>query len=164
MTTVVQSEASYCSFRLGADWYALEILCVREILRDTAVTPVPGAEGPIRGLINLRGQVVTIVEAASVLKRPADEGSSSSRLVILRSDADLEARGIRHLATSPDLVGLRVDEVGDVLRGEREALEPIPGELSSGVADAHLVGLLREGDRLVRVVEPVAFLPGKETP
>ncbi|MHC4253162.1 MAG: chemotaxis protein CheW, partial [Planctomycetota bacterium] len=58
----------YCSFRLGAASYGVEVEKVRETLRGMDVTPVPLAPPSVRGIVNLRGEIVTAIDLRLRLK------------------------------------------------------------------------------------------------
>ncbi|MEO6708287.1 MAG: chemotaxis protein CheW, partial [Planctomycetota bacterium] len=63
----MNSSTQYCSFRLGADEYALDVADVQEVLRGLECSPVPLAPASVIGLMNLRGQIVTVVDLAKLL-------------------------------------------------------------------------------------------------
>ncbi len=85
---------------------------VEEINRHTQVTPVPGAPDCVRGLINLRGEVVTVLDLKTILGLGTTEIGPGTRNVIVRSQNER--------------IGLLVDAVSDVVRARRDELLPCP--------------------------------------
>jgi purine-binding chemotaxis protein CheW len=117
----------YCTFYLGDECFALDILAVREINRRVALTPVHGAPPSVRGLLNLRGQIATVIDPAVRLGQPPRELGASTRLIVLDS--------------SDELVGLCVDRIADVIELADAEIEPFacgdesgPVPLVTGVA------------------------------
>src|SRR3954469_16736206 len=91
----------YCTFYLGAHSFGLDVLKVQEIIRYQEMTRVPLAPPVVRGLINLRGQIVTAIDLRRRLElhdRPADQFPVN--VVVYTDDG---------------AVSLLVDEIGDVM-------------------------------------------------
>jgi purine-binding chemotaxis protein CheW len=143
----------YCTFYLGEECFALDILAVREINRRVAVTPVRGAVPAVRGLLNLRGQITTVIDPAVRLGGPPRELGASTRLIVLKTNAELGERRGEGLETCDELVGLCVDRISDVIAIADETVEPVPaGEESA--ADPLIRGVAHHGDECVRILEP----------
>jgi purine-binding chemotaxis protein CheW len=147
--------SQYATFRLEERLFGQSIPMVREIIRCYAITPVPHAQPHIRGLINLRGQVVTILDLAVRLGMPRREIQESSHIIILKTTTELasmQSRGQgQGLQTSADMVGFLVDAIGDVVEADEGKIEPASanvteaeGRFLSGVlkTDAGLLVLL----------------------
>lgn len=90
----------------------VELAEVEEINRHTEVTPVPGAPACVRGLINLRGEVVTVLDLKTILGLGTTEIGPGTRNVIVRSHGER--------------IALLVDGVSDVVRAKRDELLPCP--------------------------------------
>ena len=103
-----------CGFRVGDDYYAISVLDVQEVIKPQTVTPVPMAETHIRGLINLRGQIVTAISLRKLFGLEEDL-SAQHMNVIVRANESLTA--------------LVVDEILDVINVERSAYEKAPETL-----------------------------------
>ncbi len=126
------------SFPLDQDFYALEVAELREVNRDLIWTPIPGAPHYVRGAANLRGTIVTVVDLRRVLgylERPRDLPPC---LLIV--------------AYGGELLGVLVDEVGDVLPLEAEKLQPVPGNLAPGRA-RFLRGVIQQRTKMVAMLE-----------
>ncbi|MBW8888883.1 MAG: chemotaxis protein CheW [Fibrobacteres bacterium] len=105
--------AQYCSFHLADRLYGLPIVGIQEILRHLEVTPVPTAPAYVIGLINLRGQIATVVDLRKRLGLPpAPQGLDPIHIV-----ADLDGEAVSFTA----------DRAGDVFDLEPSGLEPCPG-------------------------------------
>ncbi len=123
----------YATFRVAERLLGLDLLTVREILRPLNITAVPRCSPHIRGLLNLRGQVVTIINLAVCLGLAPAELSEKSHIVILKTRQELGAAHRQGLARDEgptDLVGLLVDAIEDVAEADGSALEPPPANLS----------------------------------
>lgn len=105
----------YCTARVGDLLLGVEVAGIQEILRDTSITPVPLAQPAIRGLINLRGQIVTAVD----LRR---------RLGLADADAGNEFMTMV-LGSAEEPLALVVDAVGDVVEVTPGSFEKPPDTL-----------------------------------
>ncbi len=112
---------------LGGDRYALGVEWVREALRSSPVTPLPGAPRTVAGVLNVRGEIIPALETSEILAR-AERGRPGPVVVV-------EAGGRR--------VGLTVDELVDVVPVPL-GLEPRddPSLLGSALIDGALIGVL----------------------
>ena len=84
-TSQKQQQASdtvsqWVTFRLGEEIYGIDVLQVQEVLRITEISPVPGAPHYVLGIINLRGNVVTVIDARNRFGLPPKETDDASRL------------------------------------------------------------------------------------
>ncbi len=150
-------EIGFCSFRLDSERYAIDILTVQEVNKQCHVTPAMGAPSWVRGLLNLRGQVVTVIDTGVALGLGPREITDASRLVILKTNAELALRGCDHLATSEDLVGLHVDEVMDVISSSVDQIDAPPA--GSREKDMPSVrGVVQLEDGVLRVLDPQILL------
>jgi purine-binding chemotaxis protein CheW len=113
----VTRAAQLVTFHLGDRLLGLPIEVVREILRVEDITPVPDAPAGIRGVINLRGEVVTIVDLRIVLGLDEAEIGPHTRLVVAHSN--------------DEAIGLLVDRVADVVTIDPEEREPLPANSES---------------------------------
>ncbi|MBV9108886.1 MAG: purine-binding chemotaxis protein CheW [Gemmatimonadetes bacterium] len=132
----------YLTFVIGAEPYAVGILQVREILRYEAVTPVPTAPPAVRGVLNLRGRVVPVVDPAIRFGRGPSEITRLSCIVIVETVQDGEAY----------VMGLLVDAVSQVLELGPADIEPVPA-FGSGVRVDFLRGLARQGNRFALLLD-----------
>jgi purine-binding chemotaxis protein CheW len=138
-----QAEAEqYLTFVIGTEQYALGILQVREILRLEEITPVPTAPPAIRGVLNLRGRVVPVVDPAVRFGRARSEISRLSCIVVVETEQGGECL----------TMGLLVDSVSHVLELAAADIEPVPA-FGSGIRVDFLRGLARQGNRFALLLD-----------
>jgi len=135
-------------FRLGTEEYGLPIEHVQSIIRYEQSTPVPHAPSGVEGVINLRGQVIPVIDLSMRLLGVPFSGTATSRIVV--------AEGIS------GLVGLAVDSASEVVSIPLAEIRPAPGAaLSSDTAEA-FEGVANHGDRLVILLDAEKALPRPE--
>ncbi len=122
--------------------FAVPVRVVREINPPLTVTPVRRAPPAVRGLANLRGQVVTLIDLGVLLGSGPLEITDSSRLVILKTNAELGDLLDEAFRTSEDKIGLLIDEVIDVIKPCRQEVEPRPSTLGAH-ASSHALALCK---------------------
>ncbi len=140
---VYQSEAleyGLASFFLGEALFSVNIRLVREINPHLDITPGRKVASYVNGLVNLRGQIVTVIDLAQRLGLGLCEIGPESRLVILKTNSELAALDDCALASTEDKVGLLVDRISDVVTPHADQLEPPPPNLD-GDGSAYLVGV-----------------------
>lgn len=129
--------AQVCTFEVGDLRFAIAVESVQEVLRAQAMTPVPRAPEAVRGLINLRGQIVTALDLRRRLW--LGEGPEPEMNVIVRS------RG--------EAVSLLVDRIGDVADTGGLELQPVPSNLPVAVREV-THGVLTLPDAILLVLDP----------
>ena len=124
----------FIAIEFGEQLFAIDIRLVREISRSKGLTRVPRAPHYIRGLANLRGQVVLVLDLSVLLGRASAALRNESDLVVLKTVAEL--RTVRSgddsgldIDTGDKPIGLIVDRVVDVLRIAENAVQPVPPHL-----------------------------------
>ena len=144
------SSQQFCTFYLGEQCFGLDVLKVQEIVTHQATTRVPLAHPMIRGLINLRGQIVTAIDLRCRLELPPRA-------------ADLEPVNIV-VQTDDGAVSLLVDEIGDVLEVTAEQFER-PPETLQGAARDLIRGAYKLPDRLLVILDTdlITSLPSEAT-
>ena len=134
-----------CTFQLGELAFGVEVEHVQEVMRFQAMTRVPLASGLVRGLLNLRGQIVTVLDVRTRLGLPALPDAAEPMNVVLR--------------TGDGVVGLLVDQIGDVLEAPQRAFERAPETLPARLRDViHGVYKLEARLLLLLDVERVVVL------
>jgi purine-binding chemotaxis protein CheW len=125
------STIQLATFNLNGVLWGVNILQVREILRRVEAAPVPQAPAHVRGLLNLRGQIVTLIDLALRLGQPATKGQMC---LVLRNDAELAAVSASLDALEPtgdDSVGIFVDHMADVVAIDEQDIRPPPANTSA---------------------------------
>jgi purine-binding chemotaxis protein CheW len=125
----------YCTFHLDGSLFGVEVGHVQEVLRDQEMTPVPLAPEVVRGLINLRGQIVTAIDLRRRLGRAPLADGTRPMNVVVRSDEGA--------------VSLLVDDIGDVLEVAGDVLERPPENISARSRDLLRGVIQRERDLLL---------------
>lgn len=142
----------FATFYLNDTLFGLPILAVREITPIIKMTEVPLAPEYISGLINLRGQVVTIMDLGVKLGLGKRDISEKTRLIIIKTDGELSEFAIEQgIKTSDDPVGLLVDKIGDVISTEEEEIEPPPANMD--IEDLKYVrGVIKTDEKLLTIL------------
>jgi purine-binding chemotaxis protein CheW len=91
----------WVTFRLENETYGINVMQVQEVLRYTDIAPVPGAPGYVLGIINLRGNVVTVIDTRSRFGLPFSDATDSTRIVIIEAEKQV--------------IGILVDSVAEVV-------------------------------------------------
>jgi len=126
------------SFSLGNEEYGVDISQVQEINRMVQITHVPRAPHFMEGVINLRGQLIPIIDLRARFGMARAEHTKNTRIVVT------EIGGKR--------VGMVVDAVSEVLRIPVEQVEEAP-EMISGVETEYIRGVGKLGDRLIIMLD-----------
>ena len=135
MTTTTQ----LCTFHVDDLLFAIEVVRIQEVIRFEQITRVPLAAQVVRGLINLRGQIVTAVDLRSGLGLDPSTNDEAPMNVVVRLDEGL--------------VSIIVDNIGDVLEVDESSFEHPPPTLPvhiRRVVDA----VCKLPDRLLLVLDP----------
>lgn len=151
----------YATFGLGDRLFGMDLLVIREINRILDITPVPRSREHIRGLINLRGQIVTIIDLAVRLGLPRHEIGDTSHNIILKTASELNAssqRDIRGLSMDP--VGFLVDAIGDVVEADASAIEPLSANVTEAEA-RFLSGVIKTSEGLLVLLDLPQILRGQ---
>ena len=131
-------EHQYCTFYVDGHYFGLDVLKVQEIIRYQEMTRVPLAPPVVRGLINLRGQIVTAID----LRRRLDLAD--------RPAGQFPVNVVVH--TDDGAVSLLVDEIGDVLEVSEKEFER-PPETLRGPARELIRGAYKLTDRLLLILD-----------
>ncbi len=134
--------SQFATFRVGDRLFGLDILGVREIIRVSNITPVPRSDAHIRGLINLRGQIVTILDLSVRLGHEPAQVKDSSHIVILKHASASTPAGGQARGGTADVMGLLVDAIGDVVEAEATLAEAPPANLTDA-EERFLAGVLK---------------------
>lgn len=132
---VEQLPGKYLTFDLDNEQFGIEILKVREIIRVMNTTNVPGAPPFIRGVINLRGKIIPVLELRS--RFGLDDVEDGERTCIIVVEVTRDDRTVE--------IGLVVDSVREVLNVGADDVEP-PPEFGANVETSLLLGIARSED------------------
>jgi purine-binding chemotaxis protein CheW len=122
----------FTTFYVGKTYFGIPILQVREINHNLRITEVPDSPTYIKGLLNLRGQIVTLFDLAVRLGRAETEIGNTTRNLILKTDADtakLREQGLVKERVGDDAVGFIVDRIADVVEVDEHEIVPPPANV-----------------------------------
>lgn len=122
------------SFRLAQEEYGIEITKVQEIILPGEITRVPRTPDYVKGLINLRSEVIPVVDLRRRFDLPAQETNDETRIMVVNV----------HGKT----LGMIVDAVSEVLRVAKDQIVPPPTTVA-GIGHEYLTGLVKLNDRLL---------------
>ncbi len=134
---VSASDGQYVTVRIGGQLFGLPINSVHEVFAPQRITPVPLAPPEIRGALNLRGRIVTMIDMHCLLGVPAGDKHGNMA-------AGIEFKG--------ESFGLIIDEVGEVLSLDATKVEPNPVNIDRGWVDI-LAGVYRMPGELLLVLD-----------
>ena len=135
--------AQYLNFMLGDEVFAMDIRNVREIVQHAAITTVPQMPDFVRGVINLRGSVVPVIDLQARFGRARARQGEKTCIVIF----DLT------LATERFELGLLVDSVNEVLELSASAIEEAP-QFGATIAREFIFGIGKVGSRFITIIHP----------
>lgn len=131
-------EQQLVTFRLDQEEFGIDIMTVQEIIKIPSITHVPRAPKYIEGVINLRGNVIPVINL-------------NERFAIRQSAESTDAR-IIVVQVENKVVGMKVDQVSEVLRLAEDDIEP-PPPMAIGVDASYIRGVGKVGERLVALLE-----------
>jgi purine-binding chemotaxis protein CheW len=123
-----------CTFVLGELAFGIEVVKIQEVMRFQAMTRVPLASRMVRGLLNLRGQIVTVIDLRARLGLPVLADMDEPMNIVLR--------------TNDGVVSLLVDAIGDVLAADSADFESAPKTLPAALRDV-VFGVYKHERRLL---------------
>jgi purine-binding chemotaxis protein CheW len=134
----MSDEKQFCTFYLGDRFFGVEVERVQEVFRYQEMTEVPLAPSVVRGLINLRGQIITAIDLRRRLGMKAISNDQRPMNIVVRNN--------------DDVVSLLVDRIGDVLEVGDEVLEPPPETLDE-VAKKMIPGVYKLNGSLLLTLD-----------
>jgi len=147
-------ERQYVSFRKDQHLFGIDILFVREIIRSVDYTPVEKAPPSLLGLLNLRGQIITVIDPSLALGLEPSEITPDSRCIILKTSSEIERfvdKGLVDDALGADAIGLLVDSISDVATAGEDGVDAPPAN-AHGLNTSNLSGVLKMEDDLLLVL------------
>lgn len=132
------NEVQVVAFSLGQEEYAVDILYVLEINRLLNITRVPRAEKHIEGVVNLRGNIIPIINLHTRFNINASENEEDKRIIVFQLD--------------DTKVGIIVDQVSEVLRLSKKDIEETEKVYSAKDAD-HIKGIAKVNNRLLLLLD-----------
>lgn len=141
MTTTNQSK-QYLTFTLANEVYGLEVSSTREVVDYTVITPIPKTPDWIRGVLNLRGNVIPVLDLKLRLGMGTTERTKNACILILEIELDGESM----------VMGVLADSVQEVLEIETSQIEP-PPRFGAKVSTAYIRGMGRRAEGLFIILD-----------
>lgn len=148
-TAQVQGNATlrWVTFFLSQEKYGINVMQVQEVLRVSEIAPVPGAPDYVLGIINLRGNVVTVIDTRQRFGLGSKEMDDSSRIVIVES--------------GDQVVGILVDSVAEVIDLQLSEIESAPN-VGSEDSSRFIQGVASQSDELLIIIDLNKLLSDEE--
>lgn len=137
-TEIHSDTVELASFFIGEALCGMDILRVQEINKLIEMTRVPQAPEYVLGILNLRGEIVTIIDLGKKLGLKSTEISDKTRNIIVNSNGE-------H-------IGLMVEKISDVVQAKFEKIEAPPANIG-GVQGKYFTGVLKTKDRLIGILD-----------
>ena len=137
----------WVTFRLENESYGINVMQVQEALRYTEIAPVPGAPPYVLGIINLRGNVVTVIDTRSRFALPNAETTDQTRIVIIEAENQV--------------VGILVDAVAEVVYLRQSEIETTPN-VGNDESAKFIQGVCHKNDELLILVDLEKLMSDEE--
>ena len=137
----------WVTFKLAGETYGINVMQVQEVLRYSEIAPVPGAPSYVLGIINLRGNVVTVIDTRHRFGLESGEINDNTRIVIIEAD--------NHV------VGIMVDSVAEVVYLRQSEIETAPN-VGNDESAKFIQGVCHKYSELLILIELNKLLSGEE--
>ncbi len=134
-----EKEYQLVVFTLGQEEFGVDISQVREIVRVVQITYLPKAPTFIEGVVNLRGQVLAVIDLSKRIGVPSKERGENTRIIVVE--------------VGENTVGMIVDSVSEVLRLSSEFVEDVPSLVETEVPEHYIRGVGKLKDRLLVLLD-----------
>lgn len=128
----------WVTYRLDEETYGINVMQVQEVLRYTEIAPVPGAPNYVLGIINLRGNVVTVIDTRARFGLPSADITDNTRIVIIESDEHV--------------LGILVDSVAEVVYLRSSEIDSAPN-VGTEESAKFIQGVSNRDDELLILVD-----------
>ncbi|WP_321420824.1 chemotaxis protein CheW [uncultured Methanomethylovorans sp.] len=126
-------------FQLAEEEFGLDIMQVQEIIRIPDITRIPHSPDYVKGVINLRGKIITVINLDTRFGMQQKEHDESSRIIVAEVD--------------DNVVGMVVDSVSEVMRLPSSTVESVPDLISSKINANYLKGVGKLEDRMLILLD-----------
>ena len=160
MSTIINETAQYITFKLGDELFAINVAQVREVLELPLITKVPTAPEYMRGVVNVRGKAIPVVDLRLKFGLPSTPDTINSRIVVLELELDGETT----------VVGGIADSVHEVIELEADQINP-PPRIAMRWRTELIQGMGKRGEEFIIILdinkvfssEDVALVTGETT-
>ena len=144
LRTATELAGKYLTFILGKEEYGVEILKVQEIIGMMSVTHVPRSPSFLRGIINLRGSVIPVVELRLKFGMEGVKDTEKTCIIVVNVTTENEAKKV--------VMGIIVDEVSEVVDVRSEQIDP-PPKMGSAVDTTFILGVGKLGKKVAILLD-----------
>ena len=135
-------------FNIGPEEFGVEIMNVQEIIRMTNITKIPQASGYVKGIINLRGRIIVVIDLNVKMGMEGKEQDENTRIIV----ADI----------GETVMGFIVDSVSEVIRLPESSVEPAPAVIANKIGTEYVRGVGKMEDRLLILLDLDKILSANE--
>ncbi|HEY9205400.1 MAG TPA: chemotaxis protein CheW [Candidatus Methanoperedens sp.] len=146
--TAADGELQLVVFTIGSEEFGVEIMNVQEIIRMTNITKIPQAPGYIRGIINLRGRIIVVINLNVIMGMESKEQDENTRIIVA--------------SIGETVMGFVVDSVSEVIRLQQKNVEPAPPVIASRIGTEYVLGVGKLDNRLLILLNLDKVLGAKE--
>ena len=139
-TTRETTVAQFVGFLIGEELFGVDILSVQEIIRDTTITPIPDSPDFLEGVINLRGNIIPVIDLRKRLKLSQPAPAEKSLWIVI-------------LIIEGRVTGFVVDRVTKVLNVPAESIKPPPEIVLAGLKSEYINGVCRMDEKLLILLD-----------
>ena len=143
----MQEQMQCVTFTLEEETYGINVMQVQEVLREIEVAPVPGAPHYVLGIINLRGSVVSVIDARMRFGLAVKESTDLTRIIVIE--------------VQQHIIGILVDSVAEVVDIKRSEIETAPN-VGTSETSKYIDGVVSRGDKLLILVDLNKLLSTEE--
>ncbi len=137
--TDTNGELHLVIFKLGSEEFGVEIQNVQEIIRISNITKIPQASGHVKGIINLRGKIIVVINLNVILGFESGEKDENTRIIVAE--------------IGDTVMGFIVDSVSEVIRLPSKNVEPAPSMIANKIGTEYLRGVGKIDDRLLILLD-----------
>lgn len=137
-------QGKYMTFQIGTDVFGIELKYVNEIIQMQSVAPIPEVEHFIKGLINLRGKIIPVIDVADRFGREPFEYNDRTCIIVI------DVQNV--------VVGLIVETISEVVSIEEEDILPPPNTSKGSIQGKFICGIGKVGDTVKLLLDPVKLL------
>ena len=137
-------QGKYMTFQVGTDYFGIELKYVNEIIQMQPVTPIPEVEHFIKGLINLRGKIIPVIDVADRFGKESFEYNDRTCVIVI---------GVRGIE-----VGLIIENIAEVVSIEEENILPPPTVGHGATQGKFIQGIGKIGEDVKLLLDPVKLL------
>ncbi len=146
--TTADGEIQLVVFAVGSEEFGVEIMNVQEIIRMTNITKIPQAPGYIRGIINLRGRIIVVINLNVIMGMESKDNDENTRIIVA--------------SIGDTVMGFVVDSVSEVIRLQQKEVEPAPTAIADRIGTEYVLGVGKLDNRLLILLNLDKILGAKE--